>query len=59
MSLIFFSKLELFLLQIKIPSKFNLTCFISSKIITGLSLARLSNITFGAPSVKDGRIKIS
>ena len=55
---IFFSKLELFLLQIKIPLKFILTCFISLKTMTGLSLARLSNITFGAPSVNDGKINI-
>ena len=48
----------MFLSQTKIPLKFSFTCFISLKTITGIFLTKLSKITFGAPSVYEGKIKI-
>ena len=45
-------------LQTKIPSLPCITYLISSKIITGFNLARDSEITFGKPSIKEGKINI-
>ena len=42
----------------KTPLNFDLTCLISRKIMTGLNRDKLSKITFGDPSVNDGRTKI-
>lgn len=47
-----------FRLITKTPLKFDLTCLISRKIMTGLNRDKLSKITFGDPSVNDGRIKM-
>ena len=47
-----------FRLITKTPLNFDLTCLISRKIMAGLNRDKLSKITFGDPSVNDGRIKI-
>ena len=54
-----FSNWISFLLVTNIPLYCSTSCLISSKTITGFFLARLSNITWGCPSVKEGNIKIS
>ena len=46
------------LLHEKTPNNPFLTCLISSKTITGRNLANDSDITFGYPSVYEGKIKI-
>ena len=51
-------KESIFLFEINIPFLFFTMCFMSLNIITGLTLAKDSSITFGCASVNDGSIKI-